>query len=78
MSDQEASGNYDSAEGESYSSERSKNFVEEQFEKVLSQSIDPNVSFYKEYCKLYLNNVQLIAQVHLIVTQVKSAQESNR
>jgi hypothetical protein len=52
--------------------------VEEQFEKVLSQSTDPNISFYKEYCRLYLNNVQLIDQVSLNETQVKSAQENNR
>ncbi len=63
MSDRCPSENYDSADGESFSSEHSKNFVEEQFEKVLSLGPDPNMNFYREYCRLYLNNVELLAQV---------------
>ena len=78
MNDQDPSENYDSVDHDSFSSEHSRNFVEEQFDRVLSLGPDPNINFYREYCRLYLSNVQLLAQVSSSSTQVRTAPSGNR
>lgn len=49
---------------DSCSSDHSRNPLDEEFERVMAKYPNPDLSFYKEYCRLYLNNVRLVQQVH--------------
>lgn len=71
MSEHSASENYASAPEDSYSSEGSRNLIDEEFEKVMGRYSNPDFSFYKEFCRLFLSNLQLQAQVPPPLTQIK-------
>lgn len=44
----------------------------------MSQHPNLDFSFYREYCRLFLSNIQLMKQVPVSSPQIKQTQETNR